>query len=164
MKKINGKGFVLAEAIVVAVFVLGMFTYLAVNVIPLITKYEQALKYDNPQEVYAANILLDELVSYKNNYSYGTYADEIYIKSDSGNYVIEGIEKDYFKNLLESLNIKTIKLLTDKNCSGLNRNMTEYCKYLDDRKDLEELDLNDVILIEFKNNNLSYIKTKSAVV
>ena len=61
MKK-NNKGFVLAEAIIVSVFVLGMFTYLAMNVIPLISRYERVVNYDNPQEIYLANTLYEEML------------------------------------------------------------------------------------------------------
>ena len=61
MKK-NNKGFVLAEAIIVSVFVLGMFTYLAMNVIPLISRYERVVNYDNPQEIYLANTLYEEMM------------------------------------------------------------------------------------------------------
>ena len=62
MKKIKNNGFVLAEAIVVSIFVLGMFTYLAMNVLPLIGKYDRVLNYDNPQEIYLANTLYEELI------------------------------------------------------------------------------------------------------
>ena len=61
MKK-NNKGFVLAEAII-SVFVLGMFTYLAMNVIPLISRYERVVNYDNPQEIYLANTLYEEMLN-----------------------------------------------------------------------------------------------------
>lgn len=66
MKK-NNKGFVLAEAIIVSVFVLGMFTYLAMNVIPLISRYERVVNYDNPQEIYLANTLYEEMLDVENN-------------------------------------------------------------------------------------------------
>lgn len=66
MKK-NNKGFVLAEAIIVSVFVLGMFTYLAMNVIPLISRYERVVNYDNPQEIYLANTLYEEMLNVENN-------------------------------------------------------------------------------------------------
>lgn len=66
MKK-NNKGFVLAEAIIVSVFVLGMFTYLAMNVIPLISRYERVVNYDNPQEIYLANTLYEEMLSVEKN-------------------------------------------------------------------------------------------------
>ena len=65
MKK-NNKGFVLAEAIIVSVFVLGMFTYLAMNVIPLISRYERVVNYDNPQEIYLANTLYEEMLNVEN--------------------------------------------------------------------------------------------------
>ena len=46
MKKMNKKGFLLAEAIVVGVFVLSLFTFLFVNVVPLVGQYEAMEKYD----------------------------------------------------------------------------------------------------------------------
>lgn len=161
MKKMNRKGFVLAEAIVVAVFVLGMFTYLALNIIPLITKYDQALKYDNPQEVYAANILLDELIAYSNNYSFPPYDTSIFEFSiaANGDFLDDSnTEIDYFNELLKNLNIENIKLLNNNLCSGLNRGITEYCKYLKERKTLEGVSQTDIILlIEFKNNKFSHV-------
>ena len=158
MKKMNRKGFVLAEAIVVAVFVLGMFTYLALNIIPLITKYDQALKYDNPQEVYAANILLDEVIAYKLNYSFSPY--DTSILDANGDFLDDSNTKiDYFNELLKNLNIENIKLLNNDSCSGLNRGITEYCKYLKERKTLEGVSSTDIILlIEFKNNKFSHVK------
>ena len=71
----NKKGFVLAEAIIVAVFVLGMFTYLAMNIFPLITKYDQANNYDNPNEIYLVNTLYDELIAAN---KFDSLADGIY--------------------------------------------------------------------------------------
>lgn len=70
--KINKKGFVLAEAIVVAVFVVGLFTYIAVNILPLLTMYETVSKYDNPNEIYAINVLYDELKGQERNLALGT--------------------------------------------------------------------------------------------
>ena len=40
MKKRNEKGFLLAESIIVGVFVLSLFTFLFVNIIPLVGEYE----------------------------------------------------------------------------------------------------------------------------
>ena len=54
MKKNNQRGFVLVEAIVVAVFVLSLFTFLFVNVVPLVGMYERRLNYDTIDGVYNA--------------------------------------------------------------------------------------------------------------
>ncbi len=57
MKKNNENGFLLAEAIVVGVFVLSLFTFLFVNVIPLVGQYESLEKYDTIDGVYNTNII-----------------------------------------------------------------------------------------------------------
>ena len=56
MKKIKDKkGFILAEAVITSVFVLGIFTFVLANVFPLIGKYERTLKFDNLEDVFIAN-------------------------------------------------------------------------------------------------------------
>jgi len=58
VRRLNNKsGFVLAEAIIVGVFVLGLFTFLFMNVIPLIGRYEAAEGYDTVDGVYNANLI-----------------------------------------------------------------------------------------------------------
>ena len=57
MKKNNEKGFLLAEAIIVGVFVLSLFTFLFVNIIPLIGRYEASEKYDTINGAYNANLV-----------------------------------------------------------------------------------------------------------
>jgi len=57
MKINNKKGFILAEAIVVGIFVLSLFTFLFVNIIPLIGEYEANEKYDTIDGVYNANLV-----------------------------------------------------------------------------------------------------------
>ena len=58
MKKSNEKGFLLAEAIVVGVFVLSLFTFLFVNVVPLVGRYEVAENYDTIDAIYNTNLIL----------------------------------------------------------------------------------------------------------
>lgn len=57
MKKKNEKGFILAEAIVVGIFVLSLFTFLFVNIIPLVGEYEANQEYDTIDGVYNANLV-----------------------------------------------------------------------------------------------------------
>jgi len=126
----NKKGFVLAEAIVVAVFVLGMFTYLAMNIFPLITKYDQAINYDNPNEVYMANVLYEEIlqtgkiddleegmysfkVDEENNNIDVYYTNPDGIKTeDISSLNSKFFQTDYYKNLIHNeLRIKNIVVL-----------------------------------------------------
>lgn len=57
MKKRNEKGFLLAESIIVGVFVLSLFTFLFVNIIPLVGEYENEEKYDTISSVYNTNLI-----------------------------------------------------------------------------------------------------------
>lgn len=52
MKKLNNKGFVLAEVLVVSVFVMSIFTLLYVNFYPLIGEYEKREGYDDIDSTY----------------------------------------------------------------------------------------------------------------
>lgn len=126
----NKKGFVLAEAIVVAVFVLGMFTYLAINIFPLITKYDQAINYDNPNEVYLANVLYEEILqtgkiddleegmySFKvdeenNNIDVDYTSPDGTKTEDISSLNSKFFQTDYYKNLIHNeLRIKNIVVL-----------------------------------------------------
>ena len=181
MKKINKKGFALAEAIVVSVFVLGMFTYLAMNIIPLISKYDAVLKYDNPQEIYAANVLYDEVLSYiytgYNEYTASDFTDMKFDKSNSSIVIDYGGEnQDYFLELIDYLGIVNTFWLDDKRsginddystnynkCSGINddystnyRGMRDYCNYLFSKKGLENKKDYAIFLVEFENNKFSH--------
>lgn len=174
MKKINKKGFALAEAIVVSVFVLGMFTYLAMNIIPLISKYDAVLKYDNPQEIYAANVLYDEVLSYiyseyNNDYDFDVF--DIYMdfysmhfnKATKDDIIINGDEnKDYFLELIDYLGIVNTFWL-DGECNvikddyGTNyRGMRDYCNYLYTKKGLGNKENYAIFLVEFENNKFSH--------
>lgn len=140
MKK-NNRAFVLAEAIVVSVFVLGMFTYLAMNVIPLISKYEKVSNYDNPQEIYLANLFYDELIDMKivdTNSLTSTLTGFV-----EGTVEPDGIEfKSYFKKLAAQLEIETIQLYSsDNTCyeiKKVDKGLGDYCEYYIKRNEGKE--------------------------
>ena len=162
MKKIDKKGFALAEAIVVSVFILGMFTYIAMNVLPLISKYDKALNYDNPQEVYAANILYDELNEYyrynnstdSNNY----YAVPVLEKNEDNEVILkigsESIKSQYFTTLLDYLNISLVTKVDGATCTMTARATREYCNYLNNRSELKEN--TTTYLVQFKDYKFSH--------
>ena len=181
MKKLNKKGFVLAESIVVSVFVLGIFTYLAVNVIPLVTQYDRAINYDNPQEVYAANILAEELISSYYKYGdYGVLAKHNIINRSKLDFSGLDSEKKYFEELLQNLNIEKLEILytpgsiavfpsKEEFCKDLGRAITEYCYYMYDRGIFKEthhrmgwlgyngeIVYQKTILLQFNNNKFAH--------
>lgn len=166
MKKINKKGFALAEAIVVSVFVLGMFTYLAMNIIPLISKYDAVLKYDNPQEIYAANVLYDEVLNYMNTkyaeYTASNFKDMKFDKSNTSITIDNGENRDYFLELIDYLGIVNTFWLNNK-CSDIDnvysanyRGMRDYCNYLFSKKGLESKKKYAIFLVEFEDNKFSH--------
>ena len=54
MKKINNKGFVLAETLVVTVFLMILFTMIYSNFYPLIGEYEKRENYDDVDGKYVS--------------------------------------------------------------------------------------------------------------
>jgi hypothetical protein len=53
----KNKGFVLIETIISAVFVLGLFTFMATNIIPLIGEYDRDRNFDGADSIYAAHLI-----------------------------------------------------------------------------------------------------------
>lgn len=146
MKK-NNKGFVLAEAIIVSVFVLGMFTYLAMNVIPLISRYERVVNYDNPQEIYLANTLYEEMVELEtsnnvqnwitmsiNNNNVLKCNDSVSVNNTcTGSY-------EFYEELGKALKIEAIYTYDTTNnndCESIknDKGLKNYCEYYIKRKD-----------------------------
>lgn len=60
-KFINNKGFVLVETLVVSVFVVTVFTFLYINVLPLIGSYEEEVNYDSIDTKYIGNLARNNL-------------------------------------------------------------------------------------------------------
>lgn len=54
MKKLNNKGFILAETLVVSVFLMIMFTMIFSNYLPIIAEYEKRETYDDVDGKYTA--------------------------------------------------------------------------------------------------------------
>lgn len=144
MKK-NNKGFVLAEAIIVSVFVLGMFTYLAMNVIPLISRYERVVNYDNPQEIYLANTLYEEMMeletsnNVQNRITMSINNNNVLKCNDSVNNTCTG-SSEFYEELGKALKIEAIYTYdTDNNCESesikSDKGLKNYCEYYTKRKD-----------------------------
>lgn len=158
MKKIKNNGFVLAEAIVVSIFVLGMFTYLAMNVLPLIGKYDRVLNYDNPQEIYLANTLYEELIQ---THSYFNSAEVLLNEQKSflnNKDQTCGSSPDascnYYKTLIGDY-LKIEKLCINGNeCSEVDdRGMKEYYNYFEK----QHSEATNYVLIKFTSGRYANI-------
>lgn len=168
MKK-NNKGFVLAEAIIVSVFVLGMFTYLAMNVIPLISRYERVVNYDNPQEIYLANTLYEEMLNVENNtnINFDIVLSVLVSSTSEGE---KGLKltcvrvtpnekctgsPDFYEELGKALKIEAIYTYdTGKDCGDIenDKGLKNYCEYYIKRKIGEEKNITKAFMIKFSGD------------
>lgn len=176
MKK-NNKGFVLAEAIIVSVFVLGMFTYLAMNVIPLISRYERVVNYDNPQEIYLANTLYEEMVELETSNNVQnritmSINNNVLKCDDSGsvNNTCTG-SSNFYEGLGKALKIKAIYTYdTGKDCGDIenDKGLKNYCEYYIKRKIGEEKNITKAFMIKFsgdkENNSNKAVNKKYATI
>lgn len=108
MKKIDTRGFVMVETIIVAVFVMGICAFLFANFIPLIGEYERVEKYDTMDKKYKTNeirkMILREL---------DTDNEQLFTNVDTNGYVRYSFKEE------DNGEIKTI--------------YNELCNYLDSK-------------------------------
>ena len=188
MKK-NNKGFVLAEAIIVSVFVLGMFTYLAMNVIPLISRYERVVNYDNPQEIYLANTLYEEMLNVEGTNNIKKYINLSVLleeddvsnenkskltcdRDDRETPNVECTGSDgFYEELGKALKIEAIYTYdTGKDCGDIenDKGLKNYCEYYIKRKIGEEKNITKAFMIKFsgdkENNSNKAVNKKYATI
>lgn len=102
-KIMNNKGFVLVETLVVSVFVVTVFTFLYINVIPLVGGYEEEENYDSIDTKYIGNLL-------KNEITYGFKEEDRLAIGDAIKVALSDNEISYFD--LSKCD-KTIKIDTE---------------------------------------------------
>lgn len=150
MEKINSKGFILAETLVVTVFVMIMFIFMYRNAVPLSAEYKRRENYDDIETVYAANEIKKLVMMDPAFDSWAAEVETNYYKdiSNCSNYSTDdlrilcgvlkqklgmdtGSKKDYI--LLITNDINRFRLRVKKgeifNSSGL-RALKDYISYL----------------------------------
>ena len=142
----NNKGFVLVESIVVAIFVLGFLTFLAVNILPLVGNYEAAINNDNVESRYEAHLIRKMLL--KDNFCNSSSLLKMSSKTIYNHFVDDQIcdyleNKRYCRELFSEkyLNVKEIliidssaqdiKNLTKAEYSTIGTDVKEYTEYVD---------------------------------
>ena len=143
MKK-NNKGFMLAEVFIVSSFVLGVLVYMFVQTNSIMRNYNRSFSYDTVQGLYITNEV-------KKFLGYSGY-DTGDLAKACDTYQIVAIDDDYFTNMRELANVKTIILgnlnyikenvTNDSNVSAKEK---DYIKYLG-KKD------KCVLLLEFNDD------------
>lgn len=148
MKKMNKKGFLLAEAIVVGVFVLSLFTFLFVNVVPLVGQYEAMEKYDTINGAYNANLIRTMILEDDNSeeiLNLGSNPYKIYEREDlcsdknldKENYCWKLLGDTYLnvdKIYITWYRTERIKATSLKNDVDFDRAARDYIASLDDYK------------------------------
>ena len=177
------KGFVLAEAIIVAVFIVGLFAYMATNIFPLVSRYKIALKYDNPNEVYLANVLYDEILKVSGN---PTTLDSSIIKlGSSRNYILYSFSgtscsltassttdctDTVFSNIyIQKLAVNHLKIekiavvrnISNVDVSKVDKSMAQYVSYKKNKISNMQgtADNRTYFYIKFTNGNFGYVAT-----
>lgn len=101
MKKNNQKGFVLLETVVVAVFIISIFTFVYISVVPLIGRYDELYNNYELEKTYELYHIRDAI-----------YKDANFNNIVSGNYKIitanNFTDKVYFNSLIEKLFDNTV--------------------------------------------------------
>lgn len=124
MKRINNRGVVLLETLIVSIFVLTIFVFVYRNSVPMMGQYQKLEKFDDIDSVYAANLVKNMVITYiPENYIEDTllatasYAD-ISNCDDSNLYT----DANYCKKVKENLNIGStdIMYITRYNASDMN--------------------------------------------
>lgn len=140
MSKNNSNGFVLVEAIITSIFVLGFFSFIISNLLPMVGEYEKSLDYDSISSKYDAHlirkmILKDNSCRTENLINLSTYdyyefnGTDICLYLNNINYCKKLLSEDYLdvnKIILTRYNTSTIKAKSDK----FDRVIKEYIDYI----------------------------------
>lgn len=109
LKKLNSKGFVLAETLVVAVFLMAIFTLIFTNYYPLMGEYEKRETYDDVDGKYA--IYWIKRMIEDTSYSIPTgaenfFKDNGYIRFECKNVSTDNEKQTMCRNLVKALEVK----------------------------------------------------------
>lgn len=160
MKKMNDKGFLLAETLIVATFLATTLLFLYIQLNNVVKSYYTSFKYNTANSLYAANNIVDYITS--------DGLDKLKTDISSNNYInITNCPNNYFKEtnyceiLFDSLKVKTAIFtkedLTDLKKSNikLDQTMVDFINYIDYEK-------NDSyrVIVEFKDNTFASLRIK----
>ena len=136
----NKKGFVLVETIVAAVFVLGLFSFIIANLLPLVGEYEKKSVYDTTESKYEAHLIrkmilkdnscrTKNLITLPEDKGYYVFENtDICLYLENMNYCNKLLSKDFLdvkKIILTKYNVNTLK----SNSSKFERALKEYIDY-----------------------------------
>ena len=166
--KINNKGFMLAETLVVSIFVMSIFAMIYANVLPILAEYEKSENYNTVSDTYRAHwarkLVLDGLdfniYNQINNPGYVDISDcSLYTRNEMENWchnyeAVNDVDKIY----LTTFSLEKFKNVV-KDSNNYSREFKEYIKYLPtySKNQLKNTRNYFHVIIEHKNDkNASY--------
>lgn len=177
MMRLNKKGFLLVETLVVTVFIATIFIFIYQNTIPMMGMYNQRFKYDDIDSVYAANLIRNMLLEDGN---YNTISNKVNANTSIYKAISNNscgsifMQKDYCEALVRRLNIKdvyvlhydTTTLIQDMKektilTAGADRGIRSYLEYMEHFSAKNEKELNSyrlVVVREVVENKIKFTR------
>jgi len=138
MKNINNHGFVMVETIIVAVFVMGICTFLFANFLPLIGDYERVSTYDSVNAKYKVHEIRKMILrDIDNNVNLKSLFSDL------------PVDKGYNIYSAEQKQIDGDVIMTHQLCGQLDS--VNYCNKLLGKN---YLNVKDIIITNFKLNKI----------
>ncbi len=166
----NKKGFVLVESIVASVFVLGLFTFIIANILPLIAGYDKSVNYDSIDSIYDAHLIRKMILKNPDQ----RIANLVSFPADKDYYVFDGTDicmylanPNYCKKLLsrDFLDVNKI-ILTNYEISdafvasskGFDRLTREYIQTMQRYNNTGYFGDNKRIIVSFNDGRVTNIE------
>lgn len=162
--KLNKKGFMLAEVIVVSVILIGTVVGLYAGFNKMYANYRERNAFDDVETLYCAKVIKDFLIDQEkindlikkiNNTSISNdITDNASLSLNTYEIALyNAIKKDYNVNKIYF----SIYDLTDKNINGASQNFTNYVNYLKKDSTLATTSYSHRIIVETKDNKYATI-------
>ena len=155
MNKMNNKGFLLAESLIVTTFVLTVLIYLFSQFKNLMIEYKKTYQYNTVEDIYN----LDSVGKYIYQNKIGLN-DNKYLYKDNGSTEEIPIEKQSsFKKLVDSMNIDYL-IFGDSDIDNIKKNMTDFNQDMQDfieKVPATMIEGKGRLLAKFKNGNFATI-------
>ncbi len=166
------RGFILAETIITAVFVMTLFTFFFASIFPLKGEYDRRKNYDDIDTLYAANYARDFILEYWPDNMYPSNPKDELSSTDVREITCSNsLDQAKCNDLMTAFGITKIYLTpfsieneNDIIGSTLSRSFTEYIKYMPSfTNDYQQVIYSEdyrVIIEREKNGELYYANTE----
>ena len=157
MKKMNNRGFMLTETLIVSTFLVTTLLFIYIQFNNITKTYEKSFKYNTVNSLYSLNnlknyILNDGVDNLKNRASENIF---VLINDCSSDYFAY---TNYCSKLIDSLNIKTALLIYNDvdidATSGLDQTIIDFINDMD-------IKLDYYLVAEFNDNTFAYLELEN---